>query len=170
MKAAVKNLKTAISGKQGPDKEKVTDLYKTAVSTVAKTSSLGTIHKNTAARKISRLTRAANKVMEPEWLAGEHPKPKRAPAPEREVVAEAVEEAAQVTAPEAAVGPEALEPTREAEDEAPELETDADGEGSDLTAAAPEGTAEEPVADGGEGAFQTESERAPAKKRKKKTT
>ena len=170
MKAAVKNLKTAIDDKQGPDKEKVTSLYKTAVSTVAKTSSLGTIHKNTAARKISRLTKAANKVMEPGWLAGQHPKPRRAPVAERGVVAEAVEEIAQVTAPEAAERPAALKPTREAEEAAPELKAGAVGEGSDRMAKSPEEAAEELVADDGEGTSQAEPKPAPARKRRKKTT
>ena len=77
MKEAIKKLRTAINDKQDPDKEKVMSLYKAAVSTVAKTSSKGTIHSNTAARKIGRLTKAVSKVMGPEWLASQHPKPKK---------------------------------------------------------------------------------------------
>ena len=100
MKATLKNLTTAITDKQGPDKEKVTELYKAAVSIVARTSSKGTIHSKTASRKIGRLTKSVNRAMGPDWLGVEHPKP--TPAPEPEVVEEAVVEEAQAVAAEAA--------------------------------------------------------------------
>ncbi len=134
MKAAIKALRIAISDKQGPDKEKVLGLYRAAVSTVAKTSSKGTIHNNTAARKIARLTKAVNKVMGPEWLAAQHPKPKKpkpAPKPKPEViekaVVEPVEEALEEVAPEPAAevaeepAPEPAEEAEQPEEKEPEV-------------------------------------------------
>ncbi len=103
MKAAVKNLTIAITDKQGPDKDKVTSLYKAAVSMVAMTSSKGTIHSNTASRKIGRLTKSVNRVMGTDWLGGEQPKPASKPEVVEEAVVEDVQEAAAEGAPEAAV-------------------------------------------------------------------
>ncbi|MHC1725141.1 MAG: 30S ribosomal protein S20 [Syntrophobacteraceae bacterium] len=57
MKNVVRSLETAINGKSSDD---VAVELKQAVSVIAKTASKGVIHKNTASRKISRLTRRVN--------------------------------------------------------------------------------------------------------------
>ncbi|RLC48427.1 MAG: 30S ribosomal protein S20 [Candidatus Coatesbacteria bacterium] len=104
MKSAVKRLKAAIGEVQDTDHKRVEGLYRNAVSAIAKTSSKKTIHRNTAARKISRLTKAVKKAIGADVLPGGQPEAKPASVFETESVPEAV-----VEKPEAA---EALgEPT-----------------------------------------------------------
>jgi small subunit ribosomal protein S20 len=57
MKNVIRDLDEAIAGKSP---EKAAEQLKKAVSVIAKTASKGVVHKNTASRKISRLTRAVN--------------------------------------------------------------------------------------------------------------
>jgi small subunit ribosomal protein S20 len=57
MKNVIRGLEEAIAGKS-PDK--AAEELKKAVSVIEKTASKGVIHKNTASRKISRLTRRVN--------------------------------------------------------------------------------------------------------------
>lgn len=57
MKNVIRSLDEAIAGKS-PDK--AAEELKKAVSVIATTASKGVIHKNTASRKISRLTRRVN--------------------------------------------------------------------------------------------------------------
>ena len=57
MKNVIRDLDEAIAGKSP---EKAAEELKKAVSVIAKTASKGVIHKNTASRKISRLTREVN--------------------------------------------------------------------------------------------------------------
>ena len=57
MKNVIRDLDEVIAGKSP---EKAAEELKKAVSVIAKTASKGVIHKNTASRKISRLTRAVN--------------------------------------------------------------------------------------------------------------
>ena len=61
MKTEVRKLNEAIT--EGSEDQAKAAL-KDAISIIAKTASKGTIHRNTAARKISRLTKRVNK-MEP---------------------------------------------------------------------------------------------------------
>ncbi|HUT03164.1 MAG TPA: 30S ribosomal protein S20 [bacterium] len=89
MKSTVKKLNAAIGESPGTDNEKVVELYRSAASVIAKTSSKGTIHRNTAARKISRLTKAVNKAIGADGLAGEQPKATVASLFEAESVPEA---------------------------------------------------------------------------------
>jgi len=57
MKNVVRGLEEAITAKSP---EKAAEELKKAASVISKTASEGVIHKNTAARKISRLTRRVN--------------------------------------------------------------------------------------------------------------
>ena len=57
MKNVIRDLDEAIAGKSP---EKAAEQLKKAVSVIAKTASKGVVHKNTASRKISRLTREVN--------------------------------------------------------------------------------------------------------------
>ena len=57
MKNVIRDLDEAIAGKSP---EKAAEQLKKAISVIAKTASKGVVHKNTASRKISRLTRAVN--------------------------------------------------------------------------------------------------------------
>ena len=57
MKNVIRDLEEVIAGKSP---EKAAEQLKKAVSMIAKTASKGVIHKNTASRKISRLTRRVN--------------------------------------------------------------------------------------------------------------
>ncbi len=57
MKNVIRDLDEVIAGKSP---EKAAEQLKKAVSVIAKTASKGVIHKNTASRKISRLTREVN--------------------------------------------------------------------------------------------------------------
>ena len=57
MKNVIRDLEEVLAGKSP---EKAAEQLKKAVSIIAKTASKGVIHKNTAARKISRLTRRVN--------------------------------------------------------------------------------------------------------------
>jgi small subunit ribosomal protein S20 len=61
MKTQVKKALTAIAAN---DKDQVTELFKNAVASINKTSSKKVIHKNNAARKISRLSKKVHKVLE----------------------------------------------------------------------------------------------------------
>ena len=58
LKTVVKKANAAIAA-NAADKEAV---VKVAVSTIAKAQSKGVVHKNTAARKISRMAKRANKA------------------------------------------------------------------------------------------------------------
>jgi small subunit ribosomal protein S20 len=64
-KSAVKELQSAISS--GNMEQAKENLNKT-VSTLHKTASKGVIHKKKASRKISRLTRAVNRIATPKAL------------------------------------------------------------------------------------------------------
>ena len=57
MKNVIRDLDEAIVGKSP---EKAAEQLKKAISVIAKTASKGVVHKNTASRKISRLTREVN--------------------------------------------------------------------------------------------------------------
>jgi small subunit ribosomal protein S20 len=57
MKNVIRGLEEVIAGKAP---EKAAEELKKAVSVIAKTASKGVVHKNTASRKISRLTRGVN--------------------------------------------------------------------------------------------------------------
>lgn len=57
MKNVIRDLDEVIAAKSP---EKAAEVLKKAVSVIAKTASKGVVHKNTASRKISRLTRAVN--------------------------------------------------------------------------------------------------------------
>lgn len=57
MKNVIRDLDEVIAGKSP---EKAAEQLKKAVSVIAKTASKGVVHKNTASRKISRLTRGVN--------------------------------------------------------------------------------------------------------------
>jgi small subunit ribosomal protein S20 len=57
MKNVIRDLDEVIAGKSP---EKAAEELKKAVSVIAKTASKGVVHKNTASRKISRLTRGVN--------------------------------------------------------------------------------------------------------------
>ena len=57
MKNVIRDLEEALAGKSP---EKAAEQLKKAASMIAKTASKGVIHKNTASRKISRLTRRVN--------------------------------------------------------------------------------------------------------------
>ena len=59
MKTAVKAAVQAVEAKD----ENATKILSSAVSIVAKSASKGLLHKNTAARKISRLTKRANAAL-----------------------------------------------------------------------------------------------------------
>ena len=61
MKTAVKALHQAIEAKE---KDAIEKQLSQTTSILAKTASKGIIHKNTAARKISRLTRRANAAVQ----------------------------------------------------------------------------------------------------------
>lgn len=62
MKTAVKKLVSAIETK---DTENLQNALKESQSVIAKTASRGVIHKKTASRKISRLTKRAQRAMQP---------------------------------------------------------------------------------------------------------
>jgi small subunit ribosomal protein S20 len=62
MKTQIKKVTSAIDGKE---KEQVDNLLKDAVSYINKASSKGVIHRNNAARKVSRLTKKANSLSHP---------------------------------------------------------------------------------------------------------
>lgn len=57
MKNAVKRVDEAVAAGSADD---VKEILRVATSVIAKTASKGTIHKKTAARKISRLTKRVN--------------------------------------------------------------------------------------------------------------
>ncbi len=57
MKNVIRDLEEVMAGKSP---EKAAEQLKKAVSVIAKTASKGVVHRNTAARRISRLTRGVN--------------------------------------------------------------------------------------------------------------
>ena len=57
MKNVIRDLEEAIAGKSP---EKAAEQLKKAASVIAKTASKGVVHRNTASRRISRLTRGVN--------------------------------------------------------------------------------------------------------------
>lgn len=59
VKTAIKKVEAAIAAN---DKELATTTLKAAISEINKAQSKGIYHKNTASRKISRLTLAVNKI------------------------------------------------------------------------------------------------------------
>ena len=63
MKTAVKSLLSAIDGKE---KEQVIKTLPSTTSIIAKSAKKGIIKKNTASRKISRLTKRANTILQAE--------------------------------------------------------------------------------------------------------
>ena len=61
MKTSVKTLLKVIETKE---KEKITKALRQTTIIIAQTATKGVIHKNTAGRKISRLTKRANAVLQ----------------------------------------------------------------------------------------------------------
>lgn len=59
MKTSIKTLSDAVAGK---DKAAAKEALKATTASIAKTASKGVIHKKTASRKISRLTRRINSL------------------------------------------------------------------------------------------------------------
>lgn len=59
VKTAMKKVDAAIAAK---DKAQATDLLKAAISEINRAGSKGVYHKNTCARKVSRLTKAVNEI------------------------------------------------------------------------------------------------------------
>ena len=59
VKTAIKQVKASV---ESGDQEKARENFKKAVSLLQKTASKGVLHKNTAARKISRLARQVNQL------------------------------------------------------------------------------------------------------------
>ena len=59
MRTAIKKVRTAIAA---GDKAEAAKLLPEAISRINRVASRGAIHRNTAARSVSRLTRAVNKV------------------------------------------------------------------------------------------------------------
>ena len=57
------NIKKAVSALTGTDKGAVEDTAKTAIACIDKAASKGVIHKNQAARRVSRLAKKAHKVL-----------------------------------------------------------------------------------------------------------
>jgi small subunit ribosomal protein S20 len=62
MKTRVKKVVAAIEGKST---ENVDSLFKDAISYIDTAASKGVIHRNNAARKVSRLTKKANSLSQP---------------------------------------------------------------------------------------------------------
>ena len=60
VKTGVKNLLTVLETK---NKEESTSQLKKVISTLSKAASKGMVHKKTASRRISRLTKRTNKVL-----------------------------------------------------------------------------------------------------------
>ena len=60
VKTGVKNLLTVLEAK---DKEGSTSQLKKVISTLSKAASKGMVHKKTASRRISRLTKRTNKAL-----------------------------------------------------------------------------------------------------------
>lgn len=61
MKTQIKKAITAIGAN---DKDQIGELFKNAIVSINKTASKKVIHKNNAARKISRLSKKVHKVLE----------------------------------------------------------------------------------------------------------
>ena len=59
VKTAMKKVDAAVAAK---DKAQATELLKAAISEINKAGSKGGYHKNTCARKVSRLTKAVNEI------------------------------------------------------------------------------------------------------------
>ena len=59
VKTAVKKVEAAVAAN---DKAAAVEALKAAIVTINKSASKGVYHKNTAARKVSRLTKAVNKL------------------------------------------------------------------------------------------------------------
>ncbi len=57
-------IKKAITAIEANDKDQVNELFKNAVASINKAASKKVIHKNNAARKISRLSKKVHKVLE----------------------------------------------------------------------------------------------------------
>jgi small subunit ribosomal protein S20 len=62
MKTYVKKVNTAMEGKEP---ERLETSFRDAISYINKAASKGVIHKNTASRKVSRLSRKVQKVLQP---------------------------------------------------------------------------------------------------------
>ncbi|MBP9560925.1 MAG: 30S ribosomal protein S20 [Syntrophorhabdaceae bacterium] len=56
-------IKKAITSMGGKDTSRLEEDLKNAISYIDKTASKGVIHKKTASRKVSRLTKKANKIL-----------------------------------------------------------------------------------------------------------
>ncbi len=61
IRTASKKVEKAVAAKQSP--EAVKDLYVTFVSTIDKAAGVGVVHKNTAARKKSRIAKRVNALV-----------------------------------------------------------------------------------------------------------
>ena len=59
VKTSMKKVDAAVAAK---DKAQATELLKAAISEINKAGSKGVYHKNTCARKVSRLTKAVNEI------------------------------------------------------------------------------------------------------------
>ena len=59
VKTAMKKVDAAVATR---DKAQATDLLKAAISEINRAGSKGVYHKNTCARKVSRLTKAVNEI------------------------------------------------------------------------------------------------------------
>ncbi len=57
-------IKKAITAIEASDKDNTGELLKSAIASVNKAASKNVIHKNNAARKVSRLSRKAHKVLQ----------------------------------------------------------------------------------------------------------
>jgi small subunit ribosomal protein S20 len=57
-------IKKAITAIEASDKDNTDGLLKNAISSINKAASKNVIHKNNAARKVSRLSKKANKVLQ----------------------------------------------------------------------------------------------------------
>jgi small subunit ribosomal protein S20 len=60
IKTYVKKLESALAAK---DKDIASEIFKKAVKTISSAASKGILHKNTASRKISRITKKVNAAM-----------------------------------------------------------------------------------------------------------
>ena len=58
-------IKKALASFEAHDKENVGATLKSVIASIDKASSKGVIHKNNAARKVSRLAKKANKILQP---------------------------------------------------------------------------------------------------------
>lgn len=170
MKTAIKKVLDAASEKRDP--QTVGTLYRQAVSIINKTASQGTIHRNTASRKVSRLTAALARELGQNFLAATpsrpaaepskplqaQPAPEPAPQPRRKRKRKPAAEAPAAKPAPAEAQPEA-EPVPEPEPE-PELARQVEPQPE----AEPPAEVEERPADANEPDGQQAESAAPAEK------